>query len=85
MEGDVRTSTSVKRPPIGGDIELEVDRPHPVGRIGDRGRRGGTAAAVASSPLRYAQSFFTPKRLFVIQSALTSECRAPLCSSERHR
>jgi hypothetical protein len=24
-------------------------------------------------------------RLFVIQSALTSECRAPLCSSERQR
>ena len=52
------------RPPVGGDVELEVHRPHPVGRIGDHlRRRGGTAVAFSSSPLRHPQPFFTPKPL----------------------
>jgi hypothetical protein len=35
------------RPPIGGAVELEVHRPHTVGRISfDRGRRGRGAAVL---------------------------------------
>lgn len=52
------------RSPIGGDVELEVHRPHPVGRIGDhRVRGGGGAVAFAPAPLRYPQPLFAPKTL----------------------
>jgi len=55
------------RPPVGGYIELEVHRPHPIGRIGDHlKRRGGTAAAHPSSPLRNPQPFLPPKPLHLI-------------------
>ena len=52
------------RAPVGGDIELEVHRPHPVGRIrGYRRRRGGGAVAFAASALRHPQPFLAPQAL----------------------
>jgi hypothetical protein len=52
------------RSPVGGDVELEVHRPHSVGRIsGHVGRRGGGAVAFTLSTLRHPQSFLTPKAL----------------------
>src|SRR5271166_6800033 len=55
---------NLDRPPIGGDVELEVHRPHPVGRIrAHRGRSGGGAVTFTSPPLRHPQPFLTPKPL----------------------
>jgi hypothetical protein len=52
------------RSPVSGHIELEIHRPHPVGRIGnDRWRRGGGAVAFTSSRLRHPQPFLAPKTL----------------------
>ncbi|RFZ33718.1 hypothetical protein DAVIS_04898 [Mycobacterium marinum] len=43
------------------------------------------AIGVADGLPNYLDIGAEAKRLFVIQSALTSEWRAPLCSSERQR
>src|SRR4029079_7218069 len=52
------------RPPVGGDVELEVHRPHPVWRVrGPLFLRGGAAVAFAASSLRHSQAFLTPKAL----------------------
>jgi hypothetical protein len=52
------------RPPVGGGIELEVHRPHPIGRIRDDRRRCGRgAAAFSASPLWHPKPFLTPKPL----------------------
>src|SRR6476620_12004494 len=52
------------RPPIGSHSELEVHRPHPVGRIGGHSWWcGGGAVAFAASPLRHPQSLFAPEPL----------------------
>jgi hypothetical protein len=52
------------RPPVGGDVELEVHCPDPVGRVRDHWiGGGGGAVAFAASPLRHPQPFFTPKPL----------------------
>jgi hypothetical protein len=56
------------RPPIGGHVELEIGRPHLVGRISTDLRRGGDAVAFTAATLRHPQPFLTPKPLdlFVI-------------------
>jgi len=55
---------NLDRPIIGGDIELEVHRPHLVGRIGDDRRcHGRGAVAFPASPLRRPQAFIAPKSL----------------------
>ena len=52
------------RPPVGGDVELEVHRPHPIGCISDdRQRGGGGAVALTPAPLWHPQPFLTPKTL----------------------
>jgi hypothetical protein len=49
------------QPALSGGIELKVDCPHPVGRIGSRDvGSGGGAAAFAPPPLRHSQTLFTP-------------------------
>ena len=50
--------------PVGGGVELEVDRPDPIGGIGSHGvwNRRGTAT-IAATPLRYPQPFLAPKTL----------------------
>lgn len=49
------------RAPIGGGVELEVGRPHPVGCIRYRSSTGGRGAVtLASSPLRNPQPLLTP-------------------------
>ena len=51
-------------PSVGGDVELEVHGPHPVGCIGDHGVRGsGGAVAFAAPPLWHPQPFLTPQPL----------------------
>ncbi|BBX55075.1 hypothetical protein MSHO_33680 [Mycobacterium shottsii] len=55
------------RPPIGGHVELEVHRPHPIGCIGDYlWRGGGGAVPFALATLRDPQSFLTPKPLHLL-------------------
>jgi hypothetical protein len=44
-----------------------------------------TAATLSVACLSLGACSGRQNGLFVIQSALTSECRAPLCSSERQR
>ena len=52
------------RSPIGGDVELEVHRPHPIRCISDDPRwRGRGTVAFTLSALRYPQPFLTPKTL----------------------
>jgi hypothetical protein len=51
-------------PPVGGGVELKIDRPHPVGCIRAQGvgcRRG--ALAFAPPPLRNTQPFLAPETL----------------------
>jgi hypothetical protein len=51
------------RSAVGGGIELEIDRPYPVGRIGGRCvDRGGRAVAFPAPPLWDTQSFIAPIR-----------------------
>ena len=60
------------RPAIGGGIELEIGRPHPIGSIGARrvGHRRGSVAFAASS-LRHPQPLLAPEswNLLVIDPA----------------
>jgi hypothetical protein len=52
------------RPSVSGGVELEVHRPHPVGRIGGYGQWcGGAAVAFAPSTLRHSKPFLAPKAL----------------------
>jgi hypothetical protein len=52
------------RSAVGGGIELEIDRPYPVGRIGGRCvDRGGRAVAFPAPPLWDTQPFLAPKTL----------------------
>src|SRR6478609_10435710 len=52
------------RPPVGGGVELEVDRPYPIGRIsGHSIGHGRCSVAFASPPLRHTQALFAPKPL----------------------
>jgi hypothetical protein len=64
------------RPPVGGDVELEIHRPHPVGPIrGHRVRHRRATVAFTASPLRHPQPFLTPKPLNLLmidQPALTA-------------
>jgi hypothetical protein len=54
-------------PALSGGIELEVDGPHPVGRVGGRDvGSGGVAAALVPPPLRHSQTLFTPKATDVV-------------------
>ena len=56
--------TILTGPPVGGGVELEIHRPHPIGCIGDHGVRGGRGTvAFAASALRYPKSLFAPKAL----------------------
>lgn len=52
------------RPPVGGDVELEVQRLHPIGCIRDYGRwRGGAAVAIVPAALWHSKPLFAPKAL----------------------
>src|SRR6185437_15062357 len=56
--------TSLMGSPVGGGVELEVDRPHPVRCVGARSVRGGACAgAFASSALRHPQPLLAPEPL----------------------
>jgi hypothetical protein len=64
MGGYLDDRDDLDRPPVGGGVELEVGRPHPVGRIGDHRRwRGGAAVAFAASALGHSKPFLAPKAL----------------------
>jgi hypothetical protein len=57
------------RAPVSGGVELEIDRPHPVGCVrGDGVGRSGGAVAFAAASVRHPQPLFAPKALdlFVI-------------------
>ena len=54
---------NLDRPPIGGHVELEIGRPHLVGRISIDLRRGGDAVAFSAATLRYPQALLAPEPL----------------------
>jgi hypothetical protein len=52
------------RPPVGGDVELEVHRLHPIGCIRDDGRWcGGATVAIVPAALWHSKPLFAPKAL----------------------
>jgi len=63
----VDDGNDLDRPTIGGDVEPEVHRPHPVGRIRDHCQwRGRGAVPLAPSTLRHPKPFLTPKALHLL-------------------
>ena len=52
------------RAPVGGGVELNVHRPHPIRRISHQGvGGGGRADAFAAAALRHPQTLLAPQSL----------------------
>jgi hypothetical protein len=54
------------RSAVGGGVELEVDRPHPVRRIRGHRLSGGGAEPFAAAALRHPEPFVTPQPLHLL-------------------
>ena len=54
---------NLDRPAIGGGVELEVDRPHPVRRLGRHRLSGGGAEPFATTALRHPEPLVAPQPL----------------------